>query len=448
MNSEQLDKEFATFRDEFAIPTFKSMGISDSSEPVVYLCGNSLGLMPLQTRQRLNTELDAWSMRGVESHFRNPVSTDWVEVDLPLIGPMSEVIGCEQDEVAIMGSLTANLNALLVAFYKPDAHRNKILAEKHSFPSDRYAFSNILQLNGFSDAQLIEMEPRAHEFTLRTEDILETVRQNKHEIAMVVLPGIQYYTGQLFDIRDITMSIKAIDASIIVGWDLAHAVGNVPLQLHDWQADFATWCSYKYLNAGPGGISGIFINNSVLRNKGAHMPRLAGWWGNSAKARFTMLSQFEPEPGALGFRMSNPSVLDVVALRSSLDIFSRAGGVAKLREKSVKLTMFLQHLLEKSDYFVDIEEMHCADGSNKFTIITPTDIEHRGSQLSLLFVGNDADLMIKVFGYLNKNGIICDERKPNVIRIAPTALYNTFSDVEKAVAVLNDAFTSIASTIQ
>ncbi|QLG73951.1 hypothetical protein HG535_0F04630 [Zygotorulaspora mrakii] len=447
----QLDQRYpGTLRDEFNIPTFQSMGLpysdaDDGNKSVYYLCGNSLGLMPKNTRNAINAELDAWSERGVESHFRHPREEDgfasWVDIDLPAMPLLAPIVGADIDEIAIMNSLTSNLNALCVAFYKPKGARNKILFEKSAFPSDYFALSNQCRIHDLDPQEtLIQLSPRPNETYLRTEDILQTISENKDNIAMVCLSGIQYYTGQFFDIEKITKYAHQYP-DIVVGWDLAHAVGNVPLKLHDWGVDFACWCSYKYLNSGPGGIGGLFVHskhaNDVTR------PRLAGWWGNNASQRFRMVEIFNPIPGGLGFRQSNPSVIDVVALKSSLELFKRFGGMNSIRDRSLYLTNYLLRLLKASRYYYDVDKVN--PEVLGFMIITPVynDQDH-GAQLSLRFYPHhqdnpEHDTMEQVFKYINTRGVIADERRPSVIRLAPAPLYNTFQDVYHAVKFLNEA---------
>ncbi|CEP23047.1 BNA5 [Cyberlindnera jadinii] len=437
----ELDSRYKTLKEEFSVPTFGSFGIpGDADTKTTYLCGNSLGLMPLAIRRAINDELDAWGERAVDSHFRHPGlddgKTNWMDIDLPVIPLIKDIVGAQEDEVAIMGSLTANLNALMVAFYKPQGKRTKILFEKGSFPSDYYAIFNQLRLNSLDpQTDMIQMEPRKGEYTLRTQDIISQIESHSETLALVLLPGIQYYTGQLFDIEVITRVAKS--HGIIIGWDLAHAVGNVPLKLHDWGVDFAVWCSYKYLNSGPGAISGIFVHSSHGTNEeDKYMPRLAGWWGNNASTRFKMMEFFDPIQGALGFRQSNPSVIDVVSVHASLKLFQEYGGIGKLREKSVALTRYLETLLKDSPYFNNTEY--------GFKILTPDDPEDRGAQLSLLFFPRTTDstpgIMDDIHQFMTHRGVICDERRPDVIRIAPVPLYNTFQDVFHAVEVLNSAF--------
>lgn len=439
----QLDAQSETYRDLFEFPTLKSMGLpSPSSDQCIYLCGNSLGLMPIQTRKYINDELSAWAARGVESHFRNEITHNWVDVDLPLIPQLANLVGALNNEVAPMGTLTMNLNSLLIPFYNPVGKRTKILFEKGAFPSDYYAFFNLVKLKGLDpNVELLQLSPREGEYNLRTEDILNCIEQNGEQIALICFSGIQYYSGQLFNIKDITK--KGHDYGCVVGWDLAHAAGNIDLKLHDWNVDFAVWCNYKYINSGPGAIGGIFVNEIHCSND-SEMPRLAGWWGNNSEMRFQMLEKFQPIKSALGFRQSNPSVLDIAALKSSLDIFSKAGGIEKLRVKSIKLTSFLETHLKSSKFYKTIDESNTYDVEQcepHFIIITPSNPMERGAQLSLLF--KPGFVMLKIFDYLNQHGIICDERRPNVIRLAPTPLYNTFEDCIKCVQMMETAFNEL-----
>lgn len=450
----RLDEEFPAYKEKFVVPTFQSLGISSSefaqTESSLYLCGNSLGLMPKATKQAIADELDAWGARGVESHFNHPGQNDsktlWVDIDLPLVPLIAPVVGGLNTEVAVMGSLTANLNALLTSFYKPNGKKTKILFEKQAFPSDYYAFLNMVMLHGFDESHLVQIEVPEGETYLKTELILDQIEAHKEVLALVCLPGIQYYTGQFFDIPTITKA--AHDHGIVIGWDLAHAVGNVPLSLHDWDVDFAAWCSYKYLNAGPGAIAGIFVHEKYTKenSKASFPPRLAGWWGNNAGDRFKMLEVFDPLQTALSYRQSNPSVIDCVALKASLEIFKEVGGVQNLRAKSVRLTRYMQKLLTSSPFYLAPD----ADKSTLgFKILTPLDESERGAQLSLMFQPHHDDpkhnVMEQVFRYLHKYAIICDERRPDVIRLAPVPLYNTFSEVYTVIKRVNEALAQISS---
>lgn len=428
----RLESQFpAKMRGRFHMPTFASMGLAQDNRELTYLCGNSLGLMPRATRQAVDRELDAWAARGVEGHFNHPFgadagdATNWVDIDLPVVPLLSPIVGAQEGEVAVMNSLTANLNALLVAFYKPQGGRNKILFEKGAFPSDFYAFHEQCRVHGVDPAEaLVQLEPRIGEYHLRTEDILAAIDRYSSELALVCLPGIQYYTGQILDIAVITQHAHV--HGITVGWDLAHAVGNVPLELHDWGVDFACWCSYKYLNSGPGAIGGAFVH---ARYSASTIPRLAGWWGNNRERRFAMLEKFEPIAGALGFRQSNPSVIDVVCLHTSLKLFEEFGGMSQVRQRSLELTSFLLRLLKQSPFYRQ------QPSDSGFTIITPQQEALHGAQLSLLFYSD----MNKIFQRCRSKGLIADERRPNVIRLAPAPLYNTFQEVAQAAQILNDA---------
>lgn len=439
----------AEFRGEFEIPTLASLGISAADSQSVYLCGNSLGLMPRATRQALNDELDAWAKRGVESHFNHPgldqQKTNWVDIDLPLVPLLAEIVGGTTKEVAAMGTLTSNLNALLVSFYKPEGRKTKILFEKQAFPSDYYALLNMVKLHGYDESHLVQIEIPKGKTYVDTQTVLGKINEHKDDLALVCLPGIQYYTGQFFDIGRITK--EAHKHGIVAGWDLAHAVGNVPLELHNWDVDFAAWCSYKYLNAGPGGIAGIFVHERHTKDnsKSSFPPRLAGWWGNNPLERFKMLEQFDPINSALSYRQSNPSVIDCVALKSSLEIFQKAGGVKKLRERSLQLTGRLQQLLEQSPFYISQEEPESEKVG--FRILTPLDPAQRGAQLSILFQPHHEEklqnIMERVNAHLHSHGIVCDERRPDVIRVAPAPLYNTENEVDAVVAKINQALEKI-----
>ncbi|KAM9930500.1 hypothetical protein OXX80_009374 [Metschnikowia pulcherrima] len=440
----ELDKKYASYNDKFVVPTFKSLGVNSSQfspdEKSIYFCGNSLGLMPKSTKPAIEAELRAWGERGVEAHFNHPDKgkTMWMDIDLPLVDLLAPIVGAKTTEVAAMGSLTANLNSLLVSFYKPKGGRTKILFEKNAFPSDYYAFLNMVKMHGFDESHLIQLEVPEGETYLQTDLVLKFLREHQQEIALVVLPGIQYYTGQFFDIGKITSVAHSIGA--VVGWDLAHAVGNVPLALHEWDVDFAAWCSYKYLNSGPGAIGGIYVHEKYTKGNSAvnFEPRLAGWWGNNAGERFKMLERFDPIKSALSYRQSNPSVIDCVALQSSLEIFKAVGGVSELRRKSVALTKYLESLLQSSGFCLPA---HAPKTEFGFKILTPPNENERGCQLSILF--QPQNVMEQVHQYLHAHAIICDERRPDVIRLAPVPLYNTFKEVEIVVARLIEAMKAV-----
>ncbi|KAG0246335.1 pyridoxal phosphate-dependent transferase [Mortierella sp. GBAus27b] len=431
-----LDPSFAAFMDErdalkdlrseFVIPTRDNIapGIDRPQESCIYLCGNSLGLLPKAVSRYVNEELQVWGEGGVYSHFRHRFNRPWARIEETVQAESARIVGAKKDEVAIMNTLTSNLHTLLAAFYTPTDDRHKILIESKAFPSDHYAVESQIRWHKRNPSEsLICQEPRAGEHILRTEDILETIEKHGHEIAVVCFSGIQYYTGQYFEMEKITKAAQA--KGCIVGWDLAHAAGNVPVQLHDWNVDFACWCSYKYLNSGPGGIAGIFVHERhaevYTRN------RLAGWWGHDKVSRFEMINEFKPMAGAAGFQHSNPSVLTTTALLGSLSVFEKTS-MQDMRAKSYLLTGYLYHLL--------VTEF----SSNVLEIITPADPEQRGSQLSLVFKRGK---MIEIFEGLEARGIVGDERKPDVIRVAPTALYTRFEDVRKFVVELKDLVTVI-----
>jgi kynureninase len=373
----------------------------------IYLCGNSLGLQPRNTVAYVTEELLKWQKHGVEGHFPdvNP-ERPWVTADENCKNDMAVVVGAKPVEVAVMNSLTANLHFLMAAFYRPTATRYKILMEGKAFPSDKFALQSQGVLHGHEDA-IIEMFPRDGEYTLRTEDIEAKIAAEGSEIAIVVFSGIQYYTGQLFEMDRITAAAHAVGCK--VGFDLAHAVGNAPLKLHDWGCDFACWCNYKYMNSGPGNIGGIFVHDRYENDQ--TLTRMAGWWGHRKEDRFEMEHKFIASPGAQSFMVSNPPVLCIAALRASTELFMKAG-MSNLREKSVKMTAFLEAL-------VDVRL------KDKVTILTPRNPDHRGAQLSLVF----NKPVIDVHKAVSARGVICDVRKPDVMRIAPAPLYNNFSDV-------------------
>lgn len=434
--AKKLESSFPDYSDRFAVPTFKSLGISDKSDKCLYFCGNSLGLMPLSTEQAVLNEIKAWKERGVVSHFNHPYGPSWVRIDEPLSKYLAPIVGAQDpSEVAVMNTLTGNLHTLFSAFYKPTATRYKVLYEDKAFPSDNYALQGQVALHGYKpEDALIRLKPRDGEYFLREEDILSTIEKEGDSIALVIFSGIQYYTGQWFDMKTITEAARA--KGCVVGWDLAHAVGNVPLHLHDWDVDFAVFCTYKYLNSGPGAIGGIFVHS---RHATDNRPRMAGWWGVNAEKRFNMESTFDAAPGAAGYKMSNPTVLSTVCLGESLKLFDEAGSVATLRKKSVSMTNYLQSLLESSKYYVPLTQVASTSPEQlkgKFTIITPLEEGRRGAQLSLLFYGG---IMYRVFEYMSQHGVVADERKPDVIRLAPNPLYNTHPQVYELVQILNNA---------
>ncbi len=383
---------------------------------LVYLCGHSLGLQPVSARSFVEQELADWQRLGVLGHHAG--ARPWIDYHEQAAGALAELAGAGEDEVVAMNSLTVNLHLMMVSFFRPDGARNRVLIEQSAFPSDRYAVVSQLQFHGLSAAEhLIEVAPRPGERTLRTEDLIERLEREGPRLALVLLPGVQYLTGQLLDAAAVTAAARAAGAS--VGLDLAHAIGNVPQRLHDWNADFAVWCSYKYLNAGPGAIGGCFVHERHGRR--VDLPRFAGWWGHDKARRFDMEPDFRPIPGAEGWQISNPPVLSAAPLLASLDVFRRAG-MARLRDKSVALTGFMQRLIE-------------ARLAGSVEILTPAAAAERGCQLSLRLKPGSLEAK-RCRDLLLAAGVIGDWREPDVLRLAPAPLYNSYQDVYTAVDAL------------
>ncbi|MEZ4910542.1 MAG: kynureninase [Saprospiraceae bacterium] len=399
--------QLSIYRSLFHIP---QINYKDS----IYLCGNSLGLMPKQTQEYVIQELDDWKNLGVEGHLhaKNP----WLPYHEFLTEQMANIVGAKQSEVVVMNSLTVNLHLMMVSFYRPTSKRYKILVDYNLFPSDRYAIISQLKIHGYSEDSMIELSPDPGTDYVSKETIKNVFNTSGEEIALVLLGGVNYYTGQFYDIPFITELGHA--HGCLVGLDLAHAAGNVPLQLHEDKVDFAVWCTYKYLNSGPGSLSGCFIHERFHQD--ATIPRFAGWWGHDKSVRFLMGPEFEPIPSAEGWQLSNPPILSMAAIRSSLNIFSRAT-MSKLREKSLNLTQYCLELINPT--------------SDAYRIITPMNPDERGCQISLQMKAKDKS----IFNSLIDVGIIADWREPDVIRIAPAPLYNTFEDVYNFAAVFNKA---------
>lgn len=413
----QLDEQDSLqhFREKFFIPK------QSNGENVLYFTGNSLGLQPKTTRSYIEQELKDWETFGVEGHFhaKNP----WMPYHEFLTNSMAEVVGAKPLEVVVMNSLTVNLHLLMVSFYRPTEKRYKIVIEKNAFPSDQYAVQSQIRFHQIqnlkfkiqnSEDSLIELTPRTGENCLRTEDILQTIRENGDSIALILLGGVNYYTGQAFDFEAITRVGHEVGA--IVGFDLAHAAGNLLLNLHDWNVDFAAWCSYKYLNSGPGGIAGVFIHENHVSNP--DLPRFAGWWGHDKKTRFLMGDKFVPMQTAEGWQLSNPPIFQMASLRASLEIFHEAG-MKNLVAKSKNLTDYLEFLLKQIE-------------TDRIEIITPNNSNERGCQLSIRVRNADKSL----FNAITEKGVIADWREPDVIRVAPVPLYNSFADVWKFAEIL------------
>lgn len=390
-----------TYREKFIFPQHEGRDVR-------YFCGNSLGLQPKSIRPALLHELDHWAEHAVEGHFRGDMP--WMHYHKFLTAQSARLVGALDHEVVVMNTLTVNLHLMMTTFYRPGASRYKIVMEAGAFPSDQYAVESQVRLHGFDPASaIVEVAPKAGEDTLRTEDILQVIEQEGDSIALVLFAGVNYYTGQRYELDKIAAAGHKVGAS--VGFDLAHAAGNVPLKLHEWGPDFAVWCSYKYLNSGPGGPSGVFVHERHADNPG--LPRFAGWWGHDEKERFQMRKGFKPMYGAEGWQLSNAQILAFAAHKASLDIFDQVGMEA-LRAKSLQLTGYLENVLQAAD-----------KGRNLYRIITPGDPEHRGCQLSMLTDHRGKGL----FELLLSKGIMADWREPNVIRFAPVPLYNSFEDV-------------------
>lgn len=404
--AKKLDAQdpLAAYREKFFIPQV-------NGQDSIYFTGNSLGLQPKTVRDYIQQELDDWATFGVEGHFdaKNP----WFSYHELLTPKAAKIVGALDSEVVITHSLTTNLHLLMVSFYRPTEQRYKIICEAKAFPSDQYALESQVKFHGFDPKEaIIEVGPREGEHHIRHEDILSAIETNADSLALVMFGGVNYYTGQLFDMKDITRATH--DVGAIAGFDLAHAAGNVELYLHDWEVDFAAWCSYKYLNSGPGNVSGIFVHQKH-ENK-PELPRFAGWWGYEKDTRFQMEAGFKPMKGAEGWQLSNAPVLGMAAHLASLDVFDEVG-MKKLRAKSEQLTAYLEEIIQ------DISNRYQDQCS--FEIITPKDKSQRGAQLSILAHGRGKAM----FESLTKQGVIADWREPNVIRIAPVPLYNSFTDI-------------------
>jgi len=397
-----------------------------NGKPAVYLCGNSLGLQPKSAADHVRIELEDWAKLGVEGHVhsRNP----WLYYHHFVEKQTAALVGAASPgEVVVMNALSVNLNLMMVSFYRPTPSRYKILLEAKAFPSDQYAAEMQARFHGYDPEQaVLELPLRPGEQTHQTEDILAFIREHGNEIALILIGGVNYYSGQFFDLKSIAEAGR--QAGAVVGYDLAHAVGNVPLRLHDWGVDFAVWCSYKYLNSGPGGVSGVFVHDKHANRP--DLPRFAGWWGNSEQTRFLMEPGFHPQPGAAGWQMSNAPVLPMAVNRASLDLFEEAG-MDRLRAKSEQLTGYLEYLLNQIQ-------------NPDFRIITPTDPAQRGCQLSIQFRQRGKE----VFEALKQAGIIADWREPDVIRVAPVPLYNRFEDVYLFARVLQGVMESTTADIQ
>ena len=400
-----LDEQDALsrFREQFYIPII-------NGKESIYFTGNSLGLQPKKTQDYVLNELEDWANYGVEGHFhaQNP----WVSYHELFPELLAEIVGGLPEEIVAMNQLTVNLHLLMISFYRPTKQRYKIICEAKAFPSDQYAMQSQVKLHGFDPADaIIEVAPREGSHVISNEDILNTIKEHGNETALVLFSGVNYYNGQVFDMQSICRAAQ--QAGAICGLDLAHAAGNIPLELHDWNVDFACWCSYKYLNSGPGGVSGAFIHQRHIADPA--IPRLAGWWGHDKENRFKMEKDFKPIPTAEGWQLSNAPVLSMAAHKASLDIFKEAG-MQNLAKKGRALSSYLLFILH---------EINLSVPEKIIEVITPVEENQRGCQVSMLMLKDGR----KIFEALLKEGVIADWREPNVIRIAPVPLYNSFEDV-------------------
>jgi len=400
--------ELREFRDAFYFPEI-------NGAPSIYMCGNSLGLQPRRTEAMILQELQDWKNYGVEGHFE--ASNPWMPYHEFLTEAMAHVVGAKNHEVVVMNTLTVNLHLMMVSFYRPVSRRNKVLIEFDAFPSDKYAIASQIRFHGLKpDKCMIQLKPRQDEDCLRHEDIIKAIEECGDELALVMLGNTNYYTGQFFDMKAITKAAHSVGA--MAGFHCAHGAGNVELNLHNSGADFAVWCSYKYLNSGPGSIAACFVHERHANDKS--IPRFEGWWGHNKETRFGMRDDFEPIYGVEAWQLSNPPILSMAAVWSSLKLFQKAG-MDRLRAKSIRLTGYLEYLLDG---------LNC----DKIKIISPRDPIQRGSQLSVKISHGGR----KVFEGISKRGVISDWRDPDVIRVAPTAMYNNFEDVNAFVRILDE----------
>ena len=402
----------AALRDRFELPP-----APDGADDSIYFVGNSLGPLPKKSRAYVTGELQRWSSLGVKGHFSG--DPGWADYHRTFEESMARIVGAAPHEVTVMNALSVNLHLLLISFYQPTPQRHKILIEEHAFPSDHFAVESQIRQRGFDPAtSLVTVKPREGEQLLHTEDIIAAIDECGDELATVLLPGVQYYTGQVLPIAEIARAGHRVGAT--VGIDLAHAVGNIELSMHDDDVDFATWCSYKYLNASPGGVSGIYVHERHVDDQA--LPKLLGWWGTRRDTRFEMVNEFDAIPTAESWQISNGTALTNAALRGALEVVDEAGGMGPLRAKSRQLTGYLLYLLDEL-------------AGDDVTSITPRDPEQRGCQLSLEIVPGDIDGKA-VFDEIEAAGVFCDWRYPNVIRVAPAPMFNTFSEVRRFVDLL------------
>ncbi|KAI9053232.1 hypothetical protein LZ554_002199 [Drepanopeziza brunnea f. sp. 'monogermtubi'] len=428
-----------SFREKFIIPSksnikTRTLVKPESKDPSIYFCGNSLGLQPKATREYLSAYLDTWATIGVHGHFvplEGSPMIQWQLLAEDVSRQFAPIVGASPFETGIMASLTINLHLLMASFYLPTAGKSKIILDWKAFPSDHFAIESQILQHGFDPKEnMIMIGPEDGTFEVTTESILKIIDEHAESTALLLLPGIQYYTGQFFDIKTITAYAQA--KGLIVGWDLAHAVGNVPLQLHDWNVDFAVWCTYKYLNSGPGGVGGFYVHerhgkvdySEGQEKRPTYRHRLAGWYGGDQVGRMNMKNEFRPSPGASGYQVSTSSTVELASLSGSLSVFAQTS-MSDIRKKSVMITGYLEHLLHASPHY-----------ERNFTIITPSNPDWRGTQLSVMFTAGKLDT---VSAMLDEAGIVADKRKPDVMRVAPVPLYNTYAEVYEFVKILNEA---------
>lgn len=402
--AQQLDQqdELKKYREEFIFP-------QHNGKNVIYFTGNSLGLQPKSAKNYVDEIMNDWANLAVEGHFY--AQKPWWDYHERFANPLSQIVGAKPSEITVMNTLTVNLHLLMVSFYKPIKTRYKIICEEKAFPSDQYMFQSQVHFHGYKpEDAIIEIKRREGEHNIRLEDVLAKIEEVGDELALVLFGGVNYYTGQVFDMKTITQA--GHKAGAIVGFDLAHAAGNINLELNDWNVDFAAWCSYKYMNSGPGNASGCFIHEKHHNN--TDLPRFAGWWGNKKENRFKMEQNFNPTIGADGWQISNLPVLSLAPYLASVEMFAEVG-MEKLIAKRNKITSYLEFILQEIDKEVD----------STFEIITPSNLEERACQLSVFFHGEGRSL----FEYLMKNGVVTDWREPNVIRFAPVPLYCSYEDM-------------------
>ena len=402
--AQQLDAKdpLAKYRNEFIFPQI-------NNKNAIYFTGNSLGLQPKLAQSYVNEIMDDWGTLAVEGHFQ--ADKPWWDYHERFAKKLSKVVGAKPKEITVMNTLTVNLHLMMVSFYRPTTKRYKIICEEKAFPSDQYMIASQVRFHGLNpEDAIVELKKRDGEHNFRTEDILAKIEEVGEECALILIGGVNYYTGQVFDMKTITEAGQKIGA--FVGWDLAHAAGNIKLELHDWNVDFAVWCSYKYMNSGPGNVSGCFINEKYHNKK--DIPRFEGWWGHNKDRRFLMEPEFQPEDGANAWQISNAPVLALAPYLASLQMFDEVGMDA-LIEKRNKIVAYLEFILHEIDKEVE----------SSFEIITPSNQEERGTQLSVFLHGEGKEL----FNYLMENGVIPDWREPNVIRLAPAPFYCSYGDM-------------------